>query len=475
MIEITSDVSLQTNVLRALPSPVLAFDLNYQIVVWNQAMSDITGLAEVDVLGQSMFLISSSFSDARAKIAEIVGVDTSEFPITLNSLNYIARGNIVKDPSGKTLGGVIGFELQPVGTGSEELLNKLNVDGIGGFMGQLFKNSPLGIALIDLEFRILSINPGFSKIFGYSVDEILGKSLNSFLVPHTKQSEANGLNTSLLEGEIDYFESVRLHKSGHEVPVLIYAQPVEDEGRTVAYFGIYIDIHERVGIEDELKTRNMELDNFVYKVSHDLRAPLASVLGLINLTKLEEKPETQAFYVDLMEEQVAKLDHFIHDILSHSKNLKLDVVISDIDFSEIISTCFSDLHYLKHASAIKFNVQIDGENFRSDKWRIGEIFRNLISNAIKYANPENPQMTVDIKVVVKDIGAHITIADNGLGIAEEYQSRIFDMFYRGTDTSDGSGIGLYIVKNAVKKLKGKIDMQSKSRKGTTFSIYLPNS
>ena len=448
MIEVTTDINLQSAVLKSIPTPVLAFDMNYHVSLWNPSMASITGLEESDVLNKSMFEISSQLDEQKVKISEILAVESNEFSIRFRSIDYIVQGNVLKNEAGSTLGGVLSFRRKPATISADELLDKLKIDGVSGFLGQLFKNSPLGITLVDLDYRIVSINPGFEKIFGFSVEEILGRNINDFLVPANKLSEAKGLNSSLLGGELDYFESVRLHKSGQEIPVLIYALPVIENNSVTAYFGIYIDIHERVGIEDELKTRNMELDNFVYKVSHDLRAPLASVLGLINLTKLEEKPETQAFYVDLMEEQVAKLDHFIHDILSHSKNLKLDVVVSDIDFEELISNCFKDLDYLKNASRIESTVNIKGENFRCDNWRMGEIFRNLISNAIKYANPESSQMKVDISVVIKEMGAHITISDNGLGIADEYQSKIFDMFYRGTDTSDGSGIGLYIVKNA---------------------------
>ena len=190
---------------------------------------------------------------------------------------------------------------------------------------QLFENSPMGIVLLDKEFNVKSVNKGFERIFGFKREEVEGKSLTDFIISAELMEEAQRLNDSAIKGEMDYFESYRFNKAGEKVPVIIYALPVMDNQKHIGIYGIYIDIRQRLEAEDELKTRNLELDNFVYKVSHDLRAPLASILGLINLTKLEgEKPDKE-YYIDLMEGQVLKLDHFIHDILSHSKNLKMSV------------------------------------------------------------------------------------------------------------------------------------------------------
>jgi PAS domain S-box-containing protein len=338
---------------------------------------------------------------------------------------------------------------------------------------QLFDNSPLGIVMLDSNFDVVQINKGFKEIFGYSNHDLIGEHLNDIIVPDDLMGEAEELNKSAREGRIDYFESHRLNKDRERIPVVIYALPIVDNGEYIGIYGIYIDIHERVGVEEELKVRNMELDHFVYKVSHDLRAPLASILGLINLSKLEDDRETQEYYVELMRVQVEKLDQFIHDILSHSKNLNLDVVTSEINFEEIIETCFSDLAYLDAASDINKTVNVSGAIFYSDKWRISEIFRNLISNAIKYSNPESTNKIVNISVAVDRKECRVIIEDNGLGIPEEYLPKIFDMFYRGTDISDGSGIGLYIVKNAIEKLEGKMDIKSESNVGTTFTITLP--
>jgi PAS domain S-box-containing protein len=462
---------LHACILNSQPIGVLTFSKTFHITSWNRSLENQSFLVASEVIGKPLFDILSYHSFSSQQLTRIIQKEEISGYVGLNGKEAAVICVPLISGQGEVLGGVMSFEILEQVSKPKSLAQ---MDDVNQYMVQVFDKSSLGMVMLDLGFNIVKINEGFTKIFEFSSEDIVGKNLNLVLVPEDKLGEAESLNDLVIAGQIDFFESVRLNKSGEIIPVVIYAFPIISKELCIGYFGVYIDIHERVSIEDELKVRNLELDHFVYKVSHDLRAPLASILGLINLTKLEKKPETQSFYVDLMQEQVEKLDHFIHDILSHSKNLKLDVVSSEIDFNSIITTCFEDLAYLEAAPHIKSNIIIEGSGFVSDKWRIGEIFRNLVSNAIKYSNPESDNKRINITVKVEEDGCHITISDNGVGIPEEYLPKIFDMFYRGTDTSDGSGIGLYIVKNAITKLQGTMEIASKSRQGTSFQIYLPS-
>jgi len=205
-----------------------------------------------------------------------------------------------------------------------------------------------------------------------------------------------------------------------------------------------------------------------------LRAPLSSVLGLVNLAKLPGNDDNLKDYLHVIEKKVNQLDHFITDVLSHSKNLKHDVIIEPINFQELIDQTFVDLSYLKGAEKIKRSIVVEGTSFFSDSWRIAEIFRNLVSNAIKYQdfNKANPEISVN--VVIANGRAVITFKDNGIGIELKSLEKIFDMFYRASEQSDGSGLGLYIVKNAADKLRGDVQVTSTLGEGTTFVINLPN-
>jgi len=223
----------------------------------------------------------------------------------------------------------------------------------------------------------------------------------------------------------------------------------------------------------QLRKANVELDNFVYKVSHDLRAPIASVLGLVNLAKRENKFDTLKQYFDMVGKSAVQQDLFIKDILDISRNSRLMVDKKKIDWQKLIDDTFDQLKYSVKDKSIDRKVSISGSSsFYSDQRRIKVIFNNLISNAIRYSNGKDPRIEID--VIINKTKADIVIADNGVGIDKKHQKKVFEMFYRATDINAGSGLGLYIVKESVDKLNGDIDMISDLGKGTKFLISLPN-
>jgi signal transduction histidine kinase len=304
--------------------------------------------------------------------------------------------------------------------------------------------------------------------------ELKGKGLNQFIVPEELEAEGNDLNSLVSTYQVIRTESVRKRKDGTVLTVIIYGVPVRMEETTIGIFGVYVDITERKKVEEELKIRNTELDNFVYKVSHDLRAPLSSILGLVNLAKMPNNDDNPHMYIDLIGQKVEQLDHFISDVLSHSKNLKMDVKVAKVNFWSIIDQTFTNLNYMKGALEIKKTIVIDPIDFYSDPWRIAEVFRNLISNAIKYRNLNSAESIIEIRIAVVANRCNIEFKDNGIGIDKVSVNQVFDMFYRASDQSDGSGLGLYIVKNAIDKMGGEVTVESALGKGTTFRISLPN-
>lgn len=339
---------------------------------------------------------------------------------------------------------------------------------------QLFQNVPMAVVMLDENGKVFQVNKGFEQMFGYERSELRGHNLNDFIVPEQLRNEGIDLNNLITSNQVVSIESIRRHRSGELVNVILCGVPVMMGNQTIGIYGVYVDITDRKRVEEELKIRNTELDNFVYKVSHDLRAPLSSILGLVNLARLPGNTDNPMDYIDIIGEKVQALDHFIGDVLSHSKNLKIEVNISKVNLGDIIDQTFTDLSYLEGAKQVKRCVKIEGIDFFSDQWRISEIFRNLISNAIKYRQLYTEGSEIQIKIHIDHLRADISFSDNGIGIDENNLAKIFDMFYRATEQSDGSGIGLYIVKNAVDKLGGQINVVSKIGQGTRFNILLPN-
>lgn len=339
---------------------------------------------------------------------------------------------------------------------------------------ELFNNSPMAIVLLDNAGTVQQINPGFELLFGYSIQEVKGRSLNNFIVPQELETEGNDLNSLISAEQVIRIETTRLSKNKLPVSVIIYGVPIHLEDKTIGIFGVYVDITDQKKVEEELKVRNSELDNFVYKVSHDLRAPLSSVLGLVNLANMPGNDDNLNEYIKIIGDKVGQLDHFIGDVLSHSKNLKQDVKTSHIDFKTVIDKTIQELSYMRGADKIELEVQIDGDRFYSDAWRVAEIFRNLISNAIKYQKLNGESCRISITISIATQSASIIFKDNGIGIQAESLTKIFEMFYRASEQSQGSGLGLYIVRNAVEKLGGQVQVSSKPGEGTTFTLTVPN-
>lgn len=225
----------------------------------------------------------------------------------------------------------------------------------------------------------------------------------------------------------------------------------------------------------DLKKSNKELDNFVYRVSHDIRAPLSSVLGLVNLMEMENDTNKLKQYLKMATQSINKLDGFVKDILDYSRNSRMEVECKAIDFNKLVGNTMGELKYIKNADRIKIIPDIKlKRTYYNDPNRLNIIFRNLFSNAIKYQNLYNTDPFLKIEIRSEKNGIIIIVSDNGVGIAAKESSKVFEMFYRGSDLSNGSGIGLYIVKETVEKLNGYIKLETKLGKGTSFIIELPD-
>lgn len=230
-----------------------------------------------------------------------------------------------------------------------------------------------------------------------------------------------------------------------------------------------IDLRNKI---TELEKTNDELNRFIYSISHELRAPLVSVIGIINLVKMEGLYESSGEYWNLIETCSNKLDYYIQKTLQYYKNTKNIPDHSEIDFAQLISELIELHNYADRDT--NFNVKIKQDTkFVGDAFRIEVILSNLISNAIKYQKTNEPNKTVNIEIEVKAHEALIYINDNGMGILKEHLEKIFTQFFK-SKMHHGSGLGLFIVKEALNKIRGTISVSSNIEDGTTFKITIPN-
>ena len=226
---------------------------------------------------------------------------------------------------------------------------------------------------------------------------------------------------------------------------------------------------------DQLSERNFELDQLMYKTSHDLRSPLSSILGLVNLANLDPEPANLNQYMKKIEGRIKKLDEFISSMVNYARVNRGEITVGEIDLEKTVRAMIHELEYLDNFSSVstKVHVKEGAVPFRNDHFLLKIAVGNVISNAYKYYNPE-----VDSYLhIVIDVGesfATMEFADNGIGIRKEHQDKIFDMFYRATDRSQGSGLGMYIVRQAIEKIDGTISLSSVYGEGTRIKITVPN-
>jgi PAS domain S-box-containing protein len=244
--------------------------------------------------------------------------------------------------------------------------------------------------------------------------------------------------------------------------------------------GSLVDITDKKVKEDEIKEKNQlleqtnaELDRFVYSVSHDLRAPLNSIQGLINIGESTEDTNELKQLLGMMRNRVKKLYGFIDEIISFARNTRTEIIKESVNLRELVQETIDNTQYRELSADIDFQMKIEDEVvIDTDRGRLGVILNNLVDNAIKYHRHDQPSKYVAIQVEAIDEHAIIKVIDNGQGIPADAQAKIFDMFFRASETSKGSGLGLYIVKDMVERLGGTISLESQKGEGTTFTIKI---
>lgn len=225
---------------------------------------------------------------------------------------------------------------------------------------------------------------------------------------------------------------------------------------------------------NQLTKTNDELDRFVYSLSHDISAPLKSIRGLVNLSRMENTPDQSFSYLAKIETSINKLEQFIAEVLDYSRTNRKDLDSEDVELKPLVTEIIDDYRYLERFEDIQFKLEFEKERIQSDKFLLRVALSNLISNAIKYQRSNKDHRPFIRIAATEETGiVKIVVEDNGEGIAPQFKERIFEMFYRGSSTSTGSGLGLYIAKEAIEKLNGKIEMTSEYEKGTSFTIYIP--
>ena len=249
-------------------------------------------------------------------------------------------------------------------------------------------------------------------------------------------------------------------------------------GSVSIYYSLILNRLTRSKQETEDKNSNLiianeELDKFVYSASHDLRSPISSLKGLIEIIKLEDNPDQTMIYLDLMQQSLNKQDQFINEIIDYSRNKRQKETISIVSINKIIDESIAQHQYIKGADEITIKKELSIDEIYSDDLRLKIILNNLLSNAIKYTDENKQEKHITIKAHNLGEFCKIEVEDNGLGIKKKYHASIFEMFFVTQNENKGSGLGLYLAKKAVKNLNGNITVDSEINIGSKFTVTIP--
>jgi len=278
-------------------------------------------------------------------------------------------------------------------------------------------------------------------------------------------------------------QAVRIERMNHPAcwALLSASTAIDDRGQ-VCFDLTIVSLEEQKLMErklnkkiDELKDINKSLDHFVYGATHDLKAPLASLSGLINILRREQDDSQKEIYLQMMEKSIHRLNEFIKEIVDYSRNANQEVKKDSIAFKPLIEDIFENMAHMDNASGIKKIINIEQNYpFQADAHRLKVVLNNLISNAYKYSSPHRRDSFIEVIVKANAQKATIQVKDNGQGIGEAHIEKIFEMFFRASEGKGGTGLGLYIVKETLDKMQGSIHVVSELGQGTCFTVTVPS-
>lgn len=339
-----------------------------------------------------------------------------------------------------------------------------------GMFKELVENSDDIIIVTDEANTIRYISSSVRSLFGLEPVSLLGRSIFDYIHPDRREHWQHGMGGQtpfqaeeafqMRHGQTVYFD-VHVSRLLNHYPI---------QGRVLKLHNVTDKKHR----EDELVRSNQQLDQIIFKTTHDLKAPLMSAMGLVSLAE-KAPPAEQVRYLGLIRKSLLSLDSLIEEMNDFFRNDKMAVQREKIDMVKVLRDETENLKSLSDEKGIAIASHIHGAtDFYSDSVRVKTIIGNILSNAVKYYDPQKKQPFVNISITINKDICVIKMADNGIGIKAEHQPRIFDLFFRATDQSQGTGLGLFIVKDTIEKLKGSIDVDSEIGRGTTFTIDIPN-
>ncbi|MTI20157.1 response regulator [Fulvivirga sp. RKSG066] len=324
---------------------------------------------------------------------------------------------------------------------------------------------------IDNALIITYWNETARREFNLLPKDVIGKYLYD-VFPALKNSHVDEQFSLGLKTKTARYTTFKYSKKYHGIDAVEYFDgsiyPTAD-GASV----ILKKITDKKISEESLKNLNKELETLIYRLSHEIKGPMSSLLGLINVGRMEFQDHKINEYLDKQESSVNLLNNTLKALMNLSELKRETVRSEEIQVKSIVDSILRKMKYVPGYEDVQIIVDIDpSHKVISDTKQVQTILQNLIDNAIKFRKGRKPSLYIE--TIRHSSCLYLSVADNGEGIPADQQDKIYDMFYRANVNSKGPGLGLYMVKSSVEKIQGSVSMKSVEGKGCRFDIIIPD-
>jgi PAS domain S-box-containing protein len=353
------------------------------------------------------------------------------------------------------------------------------------YLEQLFEASTEAIAFIDENDRVERINSKFTEIFGFSRDDVIGRSLDDSIIPPSLHEEGKGVKIEIKKGSHLFHETVRQRKDGSLVDVSVTGMPISIEGKGAGVYAIYRDISNQKRAEKELKRAKAAAEeatraksNFLANMSHEIRTPMDAIIGFSHLSMETDLTPQQLDYQKKIHASAYNLLRLIDDILDFSKIEagKLDLEKHSFNLREVLERVSSMISVKSNEKGLAFSLDVPEtipKHFRGDALRLEQVLINLTSNAVKFTSEGAVSLAVElVKESEQDASLRFIVQDTGIGMSKKQINNLFQPFRQAdfsiTRKYGGTGLGLAICKRLIEMMGSKITVQSTPGVGTQF-------
>jgi PAS domain S-box-containing protein len=476
------------------PAPSIAAELDRQ-PQWLSALPEVVpiGIVVIDRQGVINWCNAEIAQQFRYLIGELTGQRIEMLlPERFRHNHEALRRGYVEAPAARAMGSgrelfglrSDGFEfpveigLRPLYTSQGAMYVATVVDisarrQAENMFKRVIEAAPCGMLMVDSGQRILMVNNFLTKLFGYEREELVNQPLHT-LIPNRYHDRHGGHFASYSRNPTaramdPNIELTARRKDGSEFSVEIGLNPVQsDSGQFV--LATVVDVTARRVNEQRLKRANADLEEFGYVAAHDLRSPLRGVADLVSWIAEDlgsDMPKSVAKNIERLQQRVARMDTLIDSLLTYARAGVTDTMVENVDVNKWLNEL---IEMLTPPPSMTLKIDAAVPQFRVNRTALSTVVRNLISNAIKYNDKERGL----IEIIIRDTGLYheITIKDNGPGIPDESRERVFKLFQRLASSSDGSGIGLAVVKRIVEAHGGQISLEHRDdgMSGAVFRV-----